>query len=270
MAPVDGGVPSLVGAVTARTMELTGALRGLDDGQLGAPTALEGWTRLTIACHLRYGAEALRRMTLEATAGHPTSYYPRGRPLQRPATLAPAPGESPVEVVDSLVELSGALQRTWESVADGGWEVMVDEPEDNPDLGSLPLQGLPLLRLTEVEVHGGDLELGLHDWSAGFVRAALPFRLDRLNLRRAATMPGEPIERAWLLVATDGPVRRVTVRGGSVSSVPAGADDTATAVIEGSSRDILALLLGRPTTVPLTIRGDRAFGGAFSDALPGP
>ena len=119
-------------------------------------------------------------------------------------------------------------------------------------------------------MHGTDLDLGLGDWSECFVHAALPFRLDRLNQRRAGRLPGRRVDGSWLLVATDGPVRLVTVRGESVSSIPAASDDPATAVIEGSSRDILSLLLGRPTAVPLTIRGDRAFGRAFTMVLPGP
>jgi hypothetical protein len=33
-----------------------------------APSLLPGWTRLAIACHLRYGAEALIRITDDALA----------------------------------------------------------------------------------------------------------------------------------------------------------------------------------------------------------
>ena len=262
--------PVPVSAVATRTIELTGALRALDEDGLMASTALVGWSRLTIACHLRYGAEALRRMTLEAIAGHPTAYYPGGRQADRPATLGPAPGESPVEVVDTLIDRSGALQQTWESLTDRDWETPVHEPADKSDLGPLGLGRLPLLRLTEVEVHGERPRLGLEDWSECFVHEALPFRLDRLNTRTVRQVSGRRIEGSWLLVATDGPVRLVTVRGTSVSSVPAAADAPATAVIEGTGRDILSLLLGRRPAVPLTITGDLSFGRAFGVALPGP
>lgn len=41
-------------------------------------------------------------------------------------------------------------------------------------------------------------------------------------------------------------------------------------MIEGSSRDLLALLLGRATEDRLNISGDIAFGSAFQRAVPGP
>lgn len=56
----------------------------LDDLALEAPSQLSGWSRLTILCHLRYGTQALRRMTIDALAGRETSYYPLGREHQRP------------------------------------------------------------------------------------------------------------------------------------------------------------------------------------------
>ena len=270
MPSADGGGPSPVSAVARRTVELTGALQALDEDELLAATALEGWSRLTIACHLRYGAEALRRMTVEASAGQSTSYYPGGRDEDRPDTLRPASGEAPADVVISLVDQSRALQQSWESLTERDWEVMVNEPEDNPDLGALGLGRLPLLRLTEVEVHGTDLDLGLGDWSECFVHEALPFRLDRLNQRRAGRLPGRRVDGSWLLVATDGPVHLVTVRGESVSSTPAARDAAAHAVIEGTSRDILSLLLGRPAVESLSISGDQEFGRAFTMVLPGP
>ena len=173
--------------------------------------------------------------------------------------------------MDSLVDLSRALQQTWESLTERDWEVMVDEPEDNPDLGPLGLGRLPLLRLTEVEVHGSDLDLGL-----GGLERVLRARGPSVPVWTGsisggpAGCPADRIDGSWLLVATDGPVHLVTVRGESVSSVPAAADAAATAVIEGTSRDILSLLLGRPTVEPLAITGDQAFGRTFTMALPGP
>jgi maleylpyruvate isomerase len=178
------GEPELVAEVRRRTDEVVAALDGLGDDGLRSPSALPGWSRLTIACHLRYGADAFGRMTAAAREGRPAAYYPGGREATRPATLEPSPGESPADVVASLAAHSAALDGAWQGMSAGEWDAVVREPDDRPDLGPLPVARLPLLRLTEVEVHGSDLDLGLDDWSDAFVRAALPFRLDWLNTRR--------------------------------------------------------------------------------------
>jgi hypothetical protein len=47
-------------------------------------------------------------------------------------------------------------------------------------------------------------------------------------------------------------------------------DAPASAVIEASSQDLLALLLGRPFHTPPDVTGDVAFGSSFSLAFPGP
>jgi maleylpyruvate isomerase len=263
--------PALARAVADRTGEIVGALRGLDECGLRGPTALDDWSRLTVACHLRHGAKALSRMALDVRAGRPTSYYPAGREHERPATLVPAPGETPCDVVESLVAHSEELQRVWESLGASDWELTVREPDDNPDLGPLSLVRLPLMRLTEVEVHGTDLGLGLNEWSKLFVDTALPFRLEWLNVRRSnGREVDNGVQASWLLVATDGPAYLVTVAGRETYAVTADVNASASAVIEGTSRDLLALLLGRPTAAPLKITGDHVVATSFSKAFPGP
>jgi uncharacterized protein (TIGR03083 family) len=261
----------LVAAAALRTEAIVGALGGLDDGALRAPSDLPGWSRLTIACHLRYGAGALARMTQASLAGQPTAYYPEGRARQRPGTLVPSDGESSRDVVVTLARRSRELDEAWSSLDARAWSLAVVEPRDNPDLGSSDLARLLLLRLTEVEVHGSDLGLGLDDWSDLFVRVALPMRLDWLNSRRTNHRDADPsVEGSWLLVATDGPSYAVTVRGDRVESRPAGPTSASDAVIESSSRDLLALLLGRAPRVPPRIVGDEHGVERFAEAFPGP
>jgi uncharacterized protein (TIGR03083 family) len=262
----------LVSAVRRRSEELVTALGTLDDEGLRAPSALPGWSRLTIACHLRYGAEAFGRMTAAALEDRPVSYYPGGRAATRPATLEPGPGEEPADVVASLAEHSLALDAAWRGLSGEQWEVVVREPDDQPDLGPLPLARMPLLRLTEVEVHGSDLDVGLGDWSEVFVRVALPFRLDWLNRRRTNHRAVDAsVSGSWLLTAPDGPTWRVAVAGGgAVASAPVAAGTSADAVVEAPARDLLALLLGRPLRTPPRYGGDVELGRAFPRAFPGP
>ena len=262
---------AVVSAVDRRTAEVVGALGGLDAAALASGSLLPDWSLLTIACHLRYGADALARMTADALEGRPTSYYPAGRAAGRPATLASEPGESGESVVRSLADHSAALGALWSGRTDGEWAREVHEPPDNTDLGPVELGRLPLLRLTEVEVHGSDLGLGLRDWSDVFVRAALPMRIAWLNARRANHRAFDAeVEGSWLLAASDGPAYVVAVRGPAVRAGPAESSASATATIDGTSRDLLALLLGRPPRRELRLRGDHGFGERFTDAFPGP
>ena len=261
----------VVEACAARTTEIVGALARLDDGTLAAPSALPGWSRLTIACHLRYGGEALAQMTSAAIGGRRSSYYPEGRARQRPATLEPRRGERPSDVVRSLRQGADQLQRVWSELSEEEWHTAVEEPDDNPDLGRVDVSWLPLLRLTELEVHGGDLALGLDQWSELFVRVALPTRLDWLNARRSNHRAFDGgLEGSWLLSATDGPTYRVEVRGSMVDARPVGEGTGARATIIASSRDLLALLLGRTRSEPLRVSGDVTFARRFEDAFPGP
>jgi uncharacterized protein (TIGR03083 family) len=261
----------LAAAAYRRTEEIAAALRELDERSLLAGSLLPEWSRLTIVCHLRFGAEALMRMTDAAVDGLPAAYYPRGRNEQRPTTLRPGEAEGPVDVVTSLSALSDELHTRWSRLTPDQWQVDVVEPADNRDLGLLPLARLPLLRLTEVEVHGTDLDLALGDWSELFVSVALPFRLEWLNTRRTNHRRFDTrLQGSWLLVANDGPAYLVSVDGDAVTAHPADHATPASAVVEGSSRDLLALLLGRPVRTALRFRGDESFARSFSAAFPGP
>jgi hypothetical protein len=262
---------SLVALVHTRTADVVGALDALDEPALLAASNLPGWSRLTIACHLRFGAEALYRLTRGGLGAQPVSYYPDGREQQRPRTLVPHPQERAPEVVSSLARLSHELHDAWRVLTSDDWNREVVEPEGHRDLGPLKLSRLPLLRLTEIEVHGSDLGLGLDAWSDLFVDVALPHRLEWLNTRRSNHREvDDSLEGSWLLIATDGPTYRVSLDGGRVEARPSSATSAATAIIEAPSRDLLALLLGRPFRTPPRIFGDVAFGKAFSRAFPGP
>jgi uncharacterized protein (TIGR03083 family) len=271
VATTRGANQQLLLAVVERTRNIVEALSRLSDDELHRPSGLPEWSRLTIACHLRFGAEALSRMTRSAVEGVPVAYYPQGREVQRPLTLLPFPGESPQDVVESLARVGDKLNQEWSALDTGGWSAEVVEPQDNPDLGAIPLERLLLLRLTELEVHGTDLDLNLVDWSEIFVGAVLPMRLEWLDVRRSNhRVSDRTLKGSWLLVASDGPTYMVSVGGTKVESRPASPNTPARSVIEATSRDLLALLLGRALLAPPNMTGDIAFGQLFSRAFPGP
>lgn len=272
---LDAEAGEMAAVAARRTTQLISLLRR-PDVALHGPSLLPGWSRLTVVCHLRYGATALLRMSFDALAGREAAYYPSGRARQRPATLVPGRGERPGDVLDDWADAAGRLDRLWAGLSQDAWGVTVREPADNPDLGALPLAGLALARLTEIDVHGVDLDVGFPDWSTTLIDVALPARLARLQVRRSNhRQVDRRVQGTWLLAADD--VRWViTVDGDRVVSRPAAACDgdgderRARATITGTRRDLLALLLGRPRRQPLRIGGDREFGTAFERAFPGP
>jgi uncharacterized protein (TIGR03083 family) len=258
---------SVAEAARARTAEVVAALSPKD---VTSPSMLPGWDRLTIACHLRYGARASLRMTEDSLSGEATSFYPQGRSAQRPGTLAPDPGETPAQVLASLGEESTWLHETWSQLTVSDWSTVIEEPLGSHDLGSTTISQIALLRLTEVEVHGSDLGIGLGDWSDVFVATALPTRIGWLATRRSNHRAIDPaVQGSWLFVSEIG-CWRVEVRGSEVSSGPAEPTDRADCEMHAPARDLLATLLGRPTRDPISIHGNADLAQAFGRAFPGP
>lgn len=256
-------------AARTRTADIVSALGAVDS--LSTPSRLPGWSRLTVACHLRYGAIASRRMTTDALCGRTTSFYPGGRSSSRPGTLEPGPGELPDRVVASLGRESAELHDVWARLSESEWQTTAHEPGDNRDLGDPSLAVLAVLRLTEVEVHGYDLDIGLDHWSDIFVQSALPQRIARLAVRRTNHRTVDAgVEGSWKLVASDGPTWRISVQGDVVTTEAADPQAAADAVIEASGRDLLAMLLGRPAEGEILTSGDTRLAGLFSRAFPGP
>ncbi|MBA2608406.1 MAG: maleylpyruvate isomerase N-terminal domain-containing protein [Actinobacteria bacterium] len=261
----------IVAAVAAKQTAVIRALRALTEDELRAPSSLPDWSRLTVVCHIRFGAEAINRLVTAALAGEPALFYPGGRDEQRPGTLVPAPGESPHDVVESLAANGGALDATLAAVTD--WTVMSREPHGAADLGPMTVERLALLRLTEVEVHAADMQIGLDTWSDTFVDAALPMRFERLALPLSnSPVPTHRPTGTWLLRSTDGDAWFVVAGEGGVASRTARPDESADGVIEASRRNLLALLLGRSAEGVFTYTGadDGAFARGFKAAFPGP
>ena len=74
----------VAGAIAEQTDRLIQRLDAISADELRRDSALPGWSRMTVMCHLRYGAVALARMTNDALSGRVASFYPLGRERQRP------------------------------------------------------------------------------------------------------------------------------------------------------------------------------------------
>ena len=128
-----------------------------------------------------------------------------------------------------------------------------------------------MLRLTEVEVHGGDLLLGLDKWSDTFVQEGLPLRFDRLAHRLANQPPIDfAFEGTWLLRTLEGDAWTVTLEPTRAEIRTADYDTRSDATITASRRDMLAFLLGRPLETEAVYAGDIELAASFQKAFPGP
>ncbi len=242
--------------VEERTDEIVRALDAACEAAIVAPSLLEGWSRLTIACHLRYGARACVAMTGGSLHGRLVSFYPPGRVSQRPATLVPDDGETPDAVVASLAASSDALHEGWSKLHASDWTLAVLEPDCVDRLDCRTLIGLVLLRLTELEVHGADLDLGLSPWSSVFGPAVLPQRLRRLR-----ALPASPA-RTWLFHADDAEshLLRTDSDGTVLDRSALGSNPCVRADIElgATANDLVAVLLGRAPVDSVDVSGRHA------------
>ncbi|HUR77577.1 MAG TPA: maleylpyruvate isomerase N-terminal domain-containing protein [Acidimicrobiales bacterium] len=263
--------PAIARAVVAGHDAIARALVDLDDDALRAPSLLPEWSRLTVLCHLRYGARAIDRMVRAAVNAEPALFYPEGRAQQRPGTLVPNAGESPRDVVASFVVDSAALDATLASLSDDDWARELHEPEGAVDIGTQTVEQLAALRLTEVEVHGGDLLLGNDTWSDTFVEHGLPLRFERLAHRLANQPPIDfGLEGTWLLRTLDGEAWAITLAPDRAEVRAADYDTSSDATITASRRDMLAFLLGRPLETEVVYAGDVELAAAFRKVFPGP
>ena len=213
-----------------------------------------------------------RRMTRATIDAQPTTFYPEGRAIQRPMTLRPAPGESSRQVVESLAEESAELAAVWAGISVNEWARPVVDSNDRGGVRRAPLTigDLALLRLTEVEVHGTDLDIGLRDWSTEFVEVALPRRISWLGTRTPPNVDeSADLPMTWLLAATDGPSYSIRIdRNRQSTAKVATLDAAARHRIHGPSRELLAMILGRRVSPEL--RANAAAISSFQQTFPGP
>ena len=258
--PID--TTAVCASLSTRSAELCDRLDSLGAEALTSPSLLPEWSVLTIACHLRYGAQALRQITGATLVGAPSAYYPAGRDVQRPFTLQPALGEPAAHVLESLRYEAAELDELWGQLGDDDWgRSMVPHPGDDDTLGSMSLRDLLLLRLTEVMVHGSDLGLGLPRWPLTFGQAVLPLRIERARVRHP-----DGFEAVVEFAASDAETRRVRFTGDTALATDEDPDLTVSAV----ANDLVALLLGRQPLGGVTVSGDAELVVRFRDGVIGP
>jgi maleylpyruvate isomerase len=264
--PAD--VEPVLDAVSRATRRLVATLSGFDETDLDSPSLLPSWTRRMIIGHLSYVASAYERATREAVAFGRATTYPDG-PEERNISLDSLAGRSAAECLESFVRTSSELESTWRELPRSSWEMSY---LDDPGRGRIGLARLVAQRLTELEVHHGDLgsRYGPSTWSEEFVEICLPLRIAWLPVHHRARVDADTtVEGSWLFRSPEGSWK-VTASGSRSTAEQTTPEEAADVTMDGSGAALLAYLLGREPPSALSVHGDRQLFSRFKLGFPGP
>jgi maleylpyruvate isomerase len=220
-------VPSSVRDVAAASDRVLTSARGLGDEEVARPSLLPGWNRAMVLTHLARNADGATGVLDGARRGEAVPLYPHG-PAGRAADIEAGRERSASELRHDLQGSVALLAESYAAMSAADWEF-----ESQWAAGPFTVWRLLVSRLQEVEVHHVDLDLsyGPADWPARFVRAELQRAIDELPGRLAAGV-------SLRLLEEDG-----------IGDWRVGADAPEPMVVRGPGSQLLAWLLGRPSSI---------------------
>lgn len=206
---------------------------GLGDRDAAAPSLLPGWTRGHVLTHLARNADGLAGLLRWARTGEQSPMYPSQE--ARNSDIEAGAGRPAAELAADVRESATALAAEAARMPDDAWSVRVRRtPSGEP----FPASAVPMMRLTEAEIHHVDLAAGYgyRDWPREFVADILPAVAEYFRERG------------------DTPPIRLTVTGESQTYLlgPAGAPSPLE--VRGAADNVLAWLLGRHTGEGLEVQ----------------
>ena len=186
---------------------LLGTVERMRPEQIFQPSALPGWTRGHVLTHISRNADGLGNLLRGARTSQPIPMYPspesRDRGIEDGAkrTLE----EQLTDLRASALRFAGAM----ESMPAAAWDVEVPHRT-----GPFPAERVPRKRVSEIEYHHVDLDLGYTpaQWPQEFVAAELTPLVDRHLgtgaitrelLQQVAAAPDHAL-LAWLSGRSDG------------------------------------------------------------------
>jgi maleylpyruvate isomerase len=177
-------------------------LEAADRGELGAASALPGWTRRHVVAHVAANADALGNLVHWAATGEPTPMY--SSPAARAAGIERGSRLPDHELLAWLRGSAESLEAAMSDLTDEQWQTTVATAQGRP----VPATEVPWLRAREVWVHAVDLATGTSftDLPADFLTALAG---DVVH-KRAGTGPALVLEagdQRWDLPGDGTPVR---------------------------------------------------------------
>jgi maleylpyruvate isomerase len=203
---------------------LNATVAKLTDADAAAPSLLPGWTRGHVLSHLARNADGLASLLRWARTGEQTPMYPSQE--ARDSAIEAGAGRPAAELAADVRESAAALAAEAARMPDDAWPARVRRtPAGDP----FPASAVPLMRLTEVEIHHVDLAAGYgyQDWPREFVTDTLPAVAESFRQRE------------------DTPPVRLTVTGESQTYQLGPPGAASPAQVRGAPGTVLAWLLGR-------------------------
>lgn len=229
---IDIDIPLQLAAIRAATERLLAHTDCLDDAAVRGPSTLPGWDRAMVLTHLARNADGTVGMLEGARRGEVVHQYPHGRE-GRGADIETGRGSGAAAVAADLHAATAGLAEACAVMQPEDWDREAEAFAGSAGDRQFPVWHMLVSRRREVEVHHVDLGLayGPANWPADFVTVELALVAGDLPRRLA---PGA----AFRLVATDG-----------LGEWRAGLEDGDETVVEAPGGQLLAWLLGRPTTL---------------------
>jgi uncharacterized protein (TIGR03083 family) len=167
---------------------------GLSDDDFDEPTLLPGWTRRHLVSHLRYNAEALRRLVSWARTGTESRMY--ASTDQRNAEIEEGSKLPVARLRAALYESANSLAADLDALPESAWHNEVVTAQGR----TVPATEIVWMRTREVAVHAVDLAAGVEfeDLPADLVRALI----DDTLTSRLAGEHGPALAR-WLTGRAD-------------------------------------------------------------------
>jgi maleylpyruvate isomerase len=216
-----------VDAVATSSGRVLASARGLDDDAVALPSSLPGWNRAMVLTHLARNADGAAGVLAGARRGEAVAPYPHGA-AGRAADIEAGRDRSASDVLCDLQSSVEGLALSYAAMRGADWDF-----ESEWAAGPFEVWQLLVSRWEELEVHHVDLEVAYRpeDWPTAFVGLELGRAVAGLPDRLA---PGVSLR----LIETDG-----------AGDWRVGADAAETIVVTGSGCQLLAWLLGRPSSV---------------------
>ncbi|HEX3959649.1 MAG TPA: maleylpyruvate isomerase N-terminal domain-containing protein [Trebonia sp.] len=208
---MDAALRELSDEIDLATQRLLDEARTLTEDDLRGPSLLPGWSRAYVLAHVARGADVIRSLLAGARSGPDRPAYATAQEVQAATERAAAVPAK--DLATDLADSAMALRTVVRQLPDEAWAV----PVRVMGLAPFPAAALLTRRLTEVELHHGDLGTGYgpDDWSAAFAALELaePMRTQRQDrvdrpAPEAATRsparpvapyrPGQPLPGSWI------------------------------------------------------------------------
>jgi maleylpyruvate isomerase len=186
----------------------------VDEGALGMPSALPGWSRKHVLAHVAANADALGNLIRWAVTGQPTPMY--SSPGERAAGIEHGSHLPAAGLKAWLRRSAASLEDATTRLGAAQWQAPVVTAQGR----TVPASEVPWLRAREVYVHAVDLATGLSfaELPVGFLTALCD---DVIARRSAGPGPAVILEaigtgRRWELpgdgkaLGVSGPLEEVT------------------------------------------------------------